>query len=58
MNPIKPENTNVIPLEEIRGKLHKIYGKKVTGRKINEVREELINKILSNLGNNIILKPE
>ena len=59
MNPIKLEDLNVLPLEEVRRKLDKKYGKMVVEDEINEIREELnLSDIQTNLVNNIVLKPK
>jgi len=59
MNLIKLEDLNVLPLEEIRKKLDKKFGKKLLEEGNNEVGEELnIGKIESNLVNNVVPKLE
>ena len=59
MNLIKLEDLNVLPLEEVRRKLEKKYGKKTVEDEINEIGEELnLGEIETNLVNNVILKPE
>jgi len=52
MNLIKLEDLNVIPLEEIRKKLDKKFGKKLLEEELN------IDEIESNLVNNVVPKPE
>ena len=59
MNLFKLEELNVVPLEEIRKKLDKKFGKKLLEEENNEVGEGLnIDEIESNLVNNIVPKPE
>ena len=41
MNLIKLEDFNVLPLEEVRRRLDKKYGKMVVEDEINEIGEEL-----------------
>ena len=56
MNLIKQENLNMVPLEEIRRKLDKKYGKIVFDDGINDIGEELtIDEVESNLVKNVIL---
>ena len=58
MNLIKLEDLNILLLEEIRRKLNK-NEKMVVGEENNEIEEELnIDKIESNLVNNVIVKYE
>jgi len=57
INLIKLEDLNILPLEEIRQKLDKKFGKKLLEEENNEIGEEFnINKIESNLVNNIVPK--
>ena len=59
MNPIKLEDLNVLPLEEVRRTLDKEYGKMVVENEINEIREELdLSEIEINLVNNVVPKAE
>ena len=57
MNLIKLEDLNVLPLEEIKKKLDKKFGKKLLEEENNEVGEKLnIHEIESNLVNNVVPK--
>ena len=59
MNLIKLEDLNVLPLEEVRRKLDKKYGKMTIEDEINEIREELdVEEIEANLVNNVVPKSE
>jgi len=59
MNLIKLEDLNVLPLEEIGKKLDKKFEKELLKVENNEVGKELsIDKIESNLVNNVVSKPE
>jgi len=59
VNLIKLEDVNVLPLEEIRRKLDKKYGKMTIEDEINEIGEELnLGEIETNLVNNVVHKPE
>ena len=59
MNLIKLEDLNILPLEEVRQKLDKKFGKKLLEEENNEVGEELnIDKIESNSVNNVVRKPQ
>ena len=59
MNLIKFDDLNALPLEEIKQKLDKKYGKIVTENEINEIGEEIdLHETETDLVNNVILKPE
>jgi len=59
MNLMKLEDVNVLPLEEIRKKLDKKFGKKLLEEENNEVGEELnIDEIEFNLVSNVVPKLE
>jgi len=59
MNLIKLEDLNVLPLEEIRRKLHKKYGKMTIENEIHEIEEEIdLHEIETNLVKNVVPKPE
>jgi len=59
MNLTKLEDLKVLPLEEVRGKLDKKYGKMTVKGEINEIGEEIdLCEIETNLVNNIVPKPE
>jgi len=57
MNLIKLRDLNVLPLEEIKRKLDKKYGKMINENEINEIGEE-IDETETNLVNNVVPKPE
>ena len=59
MNLIKLEDLDVLPLEEIRRKLNKKYGKMTAENEINEIREEIdLYEAETNLVNNVVPKSE
>ena len=59
MNLIKLDDLNALPLEEIKRKLDKNYGKMVAENAINEIGEEIdLHETETNLVNNVIPKPE
>ena len=59
MNLIKLRDLNILPLEEIRRKLDKKYGKMTKENEINEIREEInLYEIETNLVKNVISKTE
>ena len=59
MNLIKLEDLNVVPLEEIRRKLDKKYGKMIVEDEINKIGEELdLGEIETNQVSNVVPKPE
>ena len=59
MNLNKLEDLNILPLEEIRRKLDKKYGKMTNENKINEIGEEIdLYETETNLVKNVIPKPE
>jgi len=59
MSFIKLEDLNVLPLEEIRRKLHKKYRKMTTENKINEIGEEIdLYETETNLIKNVVSKLE
>jgi len=56
---IKLRDLNILPLEEIRRKLDKKYGKMTNENEINEIGEEIdLYKIETNLVKNVVPKPE
>ena len=59
MNLIKLEDLNVLPLEEVRRKVDKKYGKMTVEHEINEIEEEInLYETETNLVNNIVSKPK
>jgi len=59
MNLIKLDDLNLLPLEEIKQKLDKKYGKMAAENEINEIGEEIdLHETETNLVNNVVLKPE
>ena len=59
MNMIKLEDLNVLPLEEIRRKLDKKYGKMTIENEINEIGEKIdLYEMETNLVKNVVPKPE
>jgi len=59
MNLIKLDDLNALPLEEIKQKLDKKYGKMVAENEINEIGEEIdLHETETNLVNNVIPKLE
>ena len=59
MNLLKLDDLNALPLEEIRRKLDKKYGKMTVEDEINEIGEELnLSEIKTNLVSNVLPKPE
>ena len=59
MNLIKLRDLNALPLEEIKRKIDKKYGKMIAKNKINEMGEEIdLYELETNLVNNVIPKPE
>ena len=59
INLVKLEDLNVLPLEEVRRKLDKKYGKMTIENEINEIEEELdLGEIETNLVNNVVPQPE
>jgi len=57
MNLIKLRDLNTLPLDEIKIKLDKKYGKMIKENEINEIGEE-IDEIETNFVNNVVPKPE
>jgi len=59
MNLIKLDDLNALPLEEIKQKLDKKYGKMVVKNEINEIREEIdLHETEINLVHNVVPKPK
>ena len=55
----KLEDLNIVPLEEIRRKFDKKYGKMTFNDEINEIGEEFnVDELESNLVKNVVLKVE
>ena len=59
MNLIKLRDLNALPLEEIKRKIDKKYGKMIAKNEINKIGEEIdLYEPETNLVNNVIPKPE